>query len=362
MVTAFPIYLKEVLMQEPRFAIRGETLRTIFGADQAEELVIPEGVTEIESFGHLRGKRIRIYLPDGVTAMKPFSVGWDRDMPPYVALMVRAGAPAEAAARRGGWPCEALDDAPGEALPASPEFEMRGTVLTAYTGQDEDVTIPPGVTDIGPFAFFENGALRRAVLPEGVTRIHTAAFAGCRRLEHISLPKSLGEIGFKAFCCCGLKTVDLPEGLVTLGADALSDDLLSPFSDLRLPNSLRGALRLALHRVRALEVPEGVEQVALTLPKAKALSLPRGVRTLELTMLEAEEIALPEGVERASLTLAKVKALALPRGVRTLELSLPEIEEIALPEGVERLRLSLPKAQAQPASRARTISAVASIK
>ena len=34
-------------MSEPRFAIGGTTLRAVFGASDANELMIPESVTEI---------------------------------------------------------------------------------------------------------------------------------------------------------------------------------------------------------------------------------------------------------------------------------------------------------------------------
>ena len=63
------------------------------------------------------------------------------------------------------------------------DFILSGTTLTSYTGTDEEVIVPEGVTRIGRDAFKDNTAIRRVVLPASCDYIQYAIFATCTSLE-----------------------------------------------------------------------------------------------------------------------------------------------------------------------------------
>ena len=82
------------------------------------------------------------------------------------------------------------------------DYLIENGVLTAYTGNAEEVSVPEGVTEIGTGAFQNNKELKKVTLPEGITKIGNYAFAGCAALENMPLPASLKEIGEYSFQNC----------------------------------------------------------------------------------------------------------------------------------------------------------------
>lgn len=81
------------------------------------------------------------------------------------------------------------------------------------------VTIPAGVREIGPSAFYESTALTAVDIPGSVARIDNSAFSGCTGLTSVTLHEDLQVIGDGAFReCTGLTSLDLPDGLTTLEA------------------------------------------------------------------------------------------------------------------------------------------------
>ena len=96
----------------------------------------------------------------------------------------------------------------------------------------EEVIMPPTVRSLGENAFDCCYKLEYILLSEGLERIGEECFEGCSRLRTINLPQSLSEIGNKAFKGTALQRVQLPYGLMTLGAAAFDD---SPLVVLDLP-------------------------------------------------------------------------------------------------------------------------------
>ena len=83
------------------------------------------------------------------------------------------------------------------------------------------VTILPGVTTIGPNAFFNCTGLTSLVLPAGLTTIGPSAFRGCTGLTSLVLPAGGATIGQSAFRgCAGLISLVLPAGITTIEPDA----------------------------------------------------------------------------------------------------------------------------------------------
>lgn len=77
------------------------------------------------------------------------------------------------------------------------DFEVKGSKLIRYKGNDTIVEVPDGITEIGEQAFCENKVIKEIILPESVTTMETDrrseshAFAWCNNLEVINLPDAL---------------------------------------------------------------------------------------------------------------------------------------------------------------------------
>ena len=90
-----------------------------------------------------------------------------------------------------------------------------GMELVRYAGGPEAV-IPASVQDapvtsVGPRAFSDTPVVS-VELPEGLLSVGREAFSGCTRLREIRLPASLREIGSSAFLrCSALSSFSLPE-------------------------------------------------------------------------------------------------------------------------------------------------------
>lgn len=66
-------------------------------------------------------------------------------------------------------------------------FQIEGTVLVKYTGPGGDVTVPDGVTEIGPNAFRDCTALTGLVLSDTVVKLDQTALKGCTYLKSLTI-------------------------------------------------------------------------------------------------------------------------------------------------------------------------------
>ena len=62
------------------------------------------------------------------------------------------------------------------------DFIIKNGVLTRYTGDDAEVTIPDSVTSISNGAFLDCTSLTSINIPDSVTSIGDWAFDGCENL------------------------------------------------------------------------------------------------------------------------------------------------------------------------------------
>lgn len=79
-------------------------------------------------------------------------------------------------------------------------------MLTKYTGDGGDVTIPYGVTSIGNDAFYGCSGLTSITIPNCVMSIGNYAFGNCSNLTSITIPTNVASIGDEAFRFCGSLT------------------------------------------------------------------------------------------------------------------------------------------------------------
>ena len=166
--------------------------------------------------------------------------------------------------------CEAL---------AEDGFVVVNGVLAEYLGDSSAVTIPAGVTAIGPHAFYNNTSLREVTIPASVTEIAAHAFGFCTNLTRVDLQGRNVKLGAGAFeGCYGLAE----DNLIIVGG-TLFDYTGSP-SHVVIPQGVTAISDLALLRCNMLSVtiPEGVT----TIGRAAISQCPR-----------LEEVSLPSTLE-----------------------------------------------------------------
>jgi hypothetical protein len=98
------------------------------------------------------------------------------------------------------------------------EFFVKDQVLVKYQGISRDVVIPVklGINRIGERAF-ANSPVNSVVIPMGVGYIDERAFMGCSFLKTVSLPNTLITLGRRAFFnCYMLEKINIPRSLVTI--------------------------------------------------------------------------------------------------------------------------------------------------
>lgn len=108
------------------------------------------------------------------------------------------------------------------------EEDGDGIVLTRYTGNESDVTIPETidgktVTAVGEGAFSRSNVLRSVVIPSTVRRIGGSAFRECRNLRSVTLGSGAEEIGGSAFLgCVALERLEIPSNVRSVGGFAFA--------------------------------------------------------------------------------------------------------------------------------------------
>ncbi len=121
------------------------------------------------------------------------------------------------------------------------------------------INIPEGVASIGIAAFCYCYSLSDIVLPNMVTTIEKETFSGCRSLSKVVFPKNLKTIGDGAFNYTKMKTLDLPQGLQSIGQEAFY--ACKNITNLIIPGSVVSIGRRAFQGCKSLvsvEIQEGV--------------------------------------------------------------------------------------------------------
>ena len=150
---------------------------------------------------------------------------------------------------------------PSVTLPAHLAYLGRG-VFAECTSLSGTVTIPDGITEVNDSLFRSCENLEGVNIPDGVTKIGPDAFSGCTQLREIDLPSALTVIGEDAFSYSGLTSIDIPEGVAALPQDTFYKcyDLESA----HLPDSLRTIDRYAFEyctSLKTINLPEGLTSI-----------------------------------------------------------------------------------------------------
>lgn len=232
-----------------------------------------------------------------------------------------------------------------DANPASDfEYEVNddgGITITKYIGADTDVVIPEkidgkDVTVIGSYAFGRTNIVT-VELPDTVTLLGTGAFEECESLTTVRLSRQLKEIGVNAFQnCTSLSFIDLPSSLITIRACAFK--YCTSLKQIKIPKSVSeyGYEIFALSGIESVELEDGLKSLGESMfigCKLKEVSVPNSITILPLSVfsgnVDLESITLHEGLKEISSDAFgyndKLTEIVIPASVETVYESFVEV-------------------------------------
>lgn len=215
--------------------------------DKLEEIVVPEGVTEIKDAAFSRCQNVAsLLLPKTIVKVgdRAFSLSVTRKLTaPYVPR---------------GLAREKITDV--VVLEGVTKIK---TLAFADCRNLTSITLPEGVTAIEERAFQNCSSLTSIVLPSTLTTIDKNAFQGCTSLTSITLPEGVTSLGDAAFLkCSSLTTVVLPSTLTAIGEDAFSG--CTGLSSLTIAKGVKTIGDNAFRdcsSLTSLTIPEGVTSI-----------------------------------------------------------------------------------------------------
>ena len=156
----------------------------------------------------------------------------------------------------------------------------------AFRDDIKTITIMPGVTSIGHYAFYNCLNLLEITIPSGVECIGNAAIAYCARLDSIIIPDSVNSIGYSAFAGCGhLGSIVLPEGITSIENYTFSR--CSYLSLVTLPESITSIGDYAFQYcdcIKEITIPQRVSIISDSMfngcSRLSTITIPQNVNTI----------------------------------------------------------------------------------
>lgn len=241
-------------------------------------------------------------------------------------------------------------------------YKLNSDGVLTISGQGE---MADWFTNTVPWKDYKNsGKITRVIIHEGVTSVSTKAFVSCESLEYAFIPSSMKDIdGFTA--CSSLKSINLPEGLETIGIQAFCD--CDSLKTVIIPSSVNsigfGAfewcdslteIKVKSNNAYFTDI-NGVlynkdKTKIIQYPKAKTQTsyiIPSSVTTVGRDAFEECEnlksIILPEkltSIEESAFSSSGIKTIEIPAGVTTISRSAFNssfIESIVLPNNIVKI-------------------------
>lgn len=232
-----------------------------------------------------------------------------------------------------------------------------------------DLVIPGSITVDGTtykvnsifFAAFSNcTTLTSVVIPDGITRIPNETFSGCSNLRRVSLSDSVVFVGNGAFSGCGCLT-DTIDGVIYMNDILIGFDRNNPDSFNKSDYSVREGTRIiAGHAfvtntvLKSIIIPEGVVTIGAWAFNAchnlRRVVLPESLKNIDSyafrLCLELESINIPSELsfigESAFEECGKIRNLSvIPYGVTSIENAAfsnnAGLTQIIIPKGVKKI-------------------------
>lgn len=182
--------------------------------------------------------------------------------------------------------------------------------ITGYVGREKRVTVPAelnghAVTSIG-FEAFSQTKVNHVTLPEGVTTIGPRAFRRCASLNSIVLPEGLRVIGDDAFNDCEyLSSIILPDSLIEIGESAFRD--CKNLRGIVIPEGITCLVNFTVHgcsKLSSVHLPASLEWMGIDVfngcERLRSIVIPDHVRSIGAMAFflctELESVYIPESV------------------------------------------------------------------
>lgn len=225
----------------------------------------------------------------------------------------------------------------------------------------ESIVLPPNITEIGSYAFYQCSSLKNIeipqsvktigrcafeyceslasiAIPEGVTTIGSSTFFGCEKLASVTLPGTLTEIGGSTFYGCkSLTSIDIPEGVTSIGASAFEGSALMAIT---LPQSLESLGEGAFSDCDELQAFYGKFA-----SEDHSCLIVDGCLTAVAQIKERSEYTIPEGITAIGASIFRgcenLRSVTIPQGITRIGDSAfsrcSSLEKIDLPQGLTKI-------------------------
>lgn len=193
-----------------------------------------------------------------------------------------------------------------------------GAYAFASCSNLEYVYIPDYVRAIGTYAFNSNTRLTQIDMPNGIEFIGDNAFASCSAIQAINLPLGLVKIGRNAFYSSGLRYIEIPDMVESIGQNAFHGVYFKEF--IVSPNN------------RTYSSHDGVlytkdMSTVLRCPEAKTGShiIPDGTRSIAVDAFyncHMNSVVLPPSctnIGSGAFAYCSIGSFVVPEGVTTIQ-------------------------------------------
>lgn len=193
------------------------------------------------------------------------------------------------------------------------------------------ITIPASVTTISDYAFEDCYGLTNATIQGRVTRIGDYAFSGTR-FESLILPDSLTSIGVEAFSGCSLTTLDIPDSVTTIGNQAFYGSVISSITLPANIDSIGEGVFESCEDLTGITIPDSVTSIgdcAFRESGLTSITIPDGVTSIGyrafISCSDLTSVNLPDSVttigEEAFCNCWQVTSIHLPTHLTAIQRS-----------------------------------------
>ena len=188
-----------------------------------KKVIIPESVTTIQSSVFMKcGNLEEVILPAGIKEISGYAFY-------NCSALKNINVPKDTLLGNSTFrACKGLQDDKG--------FVIVNGIIYDYFGDENDLTIPDSVKEIGYYCFI-NKSITSVRMPDSLICIDDYAFAGCSGLNKIEVPDSVAIIGIAAFeRCSSLSEVKLSKNVKVLDYNLFNQD--TNLKELNIPDGV----------------------------------------------------------------------------------------------------------------------------
>lgn len=215
----------------------------------------------------------------------------------------------------------------------------------AFSGCEklDGVKFPDSLSCIGQYAFYDCASLSEIEILEGIEVIERSAFSGCINLSEVIFAENIRLEGIEnsAFSgCISLTDIQLPDGLITIGAYAFEG--CTGITEIELPETVEyvGECAFAVTSIRNMYIPASVSYFGFTYGKFEKF-----IVDSENPYYTADENGVLYTKDMKTLVLypsgCSAKEFVIPDGVEIIgELSFvvfENLEKVIMPDSVTEL-------------------------